>query len=103
MVRQAFEQLWVALGDTGGDLPEETGTVRVPEVGQRQIDLYAISGVPHPIGHLSTVGMVTDIQQSAAERTFLHTLPKAWKLSENRPADPELRHHPPMSQGQTHG
>jgi len=47
--------------------------------------------------------MVADIQQSAAERTFLRTLPKSSKLSENRPADPELRHHPHMSQGQTHG
>ena len=93
----------VALGDTGGDLLEGIGTVRVPEVGQRQIDLHAISGVPHPIGHLSTVETVADIQQSAAECTFLHTLPKALKLSENRPAGPELRHHPHMSQGQTHG
>lgn len=46
MVRQAFEQLRVTVGDAGGDLLEQIRTIWVTEVGQGQVDLYAISGVP---------------------------------------------------------
>ncbi|WP_234348942.1 hypothetical protein [Streptomyces sp. WM6373] len=65
MMRQAFEQLRIAVADSRRYLPQQIGTTRVTEVGQGQIDLYAISGVPHPICHPTTIE-TTDVAQRRA-------------------------------------